>query len=183
MLYRRGYADLYSVQRSGMIHLLHPSRVSCQQYTANGELRRTRYRDMNCSIDGTSSPTSFSMVLYCDSNRVHAGEYLFGRPAQRRVARRGVWNRRHSLRCRYRVSHVRAFQVLQGDNDPKERRQHSILFAFSICRVEPDLFVKVERRGHDGGRKEQAWALRCRHRAMCRAHLLESPKPQHTGVT
>jgi uncharacterized membrane protein len=32
---------------------------------------------MNSSIDGTSSPTSLSIVLYCESSRVHAGEYLF----------------------------------------------------------------------------------------------------------
>lgn len=31
---------------------------------------------MNSSIDGTSSPTSFNIVLYCDNNLVHAGEYL-----------------------------------------------------------------------------------------------------------
>lgn len=32
---------------------------------------------MNCPIEGTSSPTSLSMVLYCDNSLVHAGEYLF----------------------------------------------------------------------------------------------------------
>jgi hypothetical protein len=35
-----------------------------------------RYLTMNSSIDGTSSPTSFSIVLYCDKSLVHAGEYL-----------------------------------------------------------------------------------------------------------
>ena len=39
---------------------------------------------MNSSIEGTSLPTSFSIVLYCDKRRVHAGEYLL-HDAQRSV--------------------------------------------------------------------------------------------------
>ena len=57
------------------------STVSFILYLTMGR-RLTRYRLMNCSIEGTSSPTSLSMVLYCDSNRVHAGEYLFTGVAQ-----------------------------------------------------------------------------------------------------
>lgn len=43
----------------------------------------TRYRDMNSSAEGTASPTSFSIVLYCDSSLVHAGEYLLKSEVQR----------------------------------------------------------------------------------------------------
>lgn len=41
------------------------------------KLNHTWYLVINASIDGTSSPTNLSIVLYCDSSRVHAGEYLF----------------------------------------------------------------------------------------------------------
>lgn len=37
----------------------------------------TLYRLINSSTDGTSSPTSLNIVLYCDNKRVQAGEYLF----------------------------------------------------------------------------------------------------------
>lgn len=42
-----------------------------------GKKMPTRYRVINCSIDGTSSLTNLNMVLYWESNRVHAGEYLY----------------------------------------------------------------------------------------------------------
>ena len=41
------------------------------------KLNHTWYLVINASIDGTSSPTNLSIVLYCDNSRVHAGEYLF----------------------------------------------------------------------------------------------------------
>ena len=58
-----------------MVHL-GPDPIMKLQHKMKGGL--TRYRAMNCSIDGTSSPTNFSMVLYCDNSLVHAVEYLFG---------------------------------------------------------------------------------------------------------
>lgn len=54
---------------------------------------------MNCSMDGTSSFTSLSIVLYCESSRTHAGEYLFDRIAQYpalSARREGEGTRTHS---------------------------------------------------------------------------------------
>ena len=48
------------------------------------KLNHTWYLVINASIDGTSSPTNLSIVLYCESSFVHAGEYLLRRRSSAR---------------------------------------------------------------------------------------------------
>ena len=62
---------------------------------------------MNCSIDFTSSLTSLSIVLYCDSNRVHAGEYLFRRAAQYPILNDQSPTRKHRRWCLLGGEHAR----------------------------------------------------------------------------
>jgi hypothetical protein len=67
--------DLEAMKRCGIVHL-----CEVRKKESIGREKEpavlTRYRLMNWSMFGTSSPTSFNMVLYCDNSRVHAGEYL-----------------------------------------------------------------------------------------------------------
>lgn len=70
---------------------------------------------MNSSMEGTSSTTSFNIVLYCESRRVHAGEYLFAHNTQIILSFRNTMENaeiHHSLGSWYGIPHVRPFEVV-----------------------------------------------------------------------
>lgn len=88
------YTDLNAVQCGRVIHLM--STVSPHFCTRTLLKLPTRYRVMNCSIEGTSSPTNLSIVLYWDNSRVHAGEYLYAQVLNKHLPLARPENSTHS---------------------------------------------------------------------------------------
>ena len=92
----------------------------------------TRYRVINCSIDGTSSFTNLNMVLYWESNRVHAGEYLYVNVLSNVLSSRREC---YSLSRGDRIPNICSFKVFQRDDNPKERCKEIILLPLRIVGI------------------------------------------------
>lgn len=115
MFYSGGDANFNSMQCRGIIHLKQRCKLK-KIADACGQGLYTLYRFINSSTLGTSVPKSFNMVLYCDNNRVHAGEYLFKIIAVAQYTKIGKDDdEKDALRCRYGISNVCSFEIVEGN--------------------------------------------------------------------
>lgn len=91
---------------------------------------------MKSSILGTSEVTSLSIVLYWDSRRVHAGEYLY-----KLSTRCSPINDNDALSSGDRITNVGSLEVVKSDDDAEKGCQGVIFLPLLVGAVKPHFLV------------------------------------------